>query len=71
MTASSSALERSSRAASRPWRPAAFAASVAAGASAGVVLADTTLGALATVWTRFLYPAYDEMIRNGLLAWCM
>ncbi len=70
MTASPIALD-ANRTAARLVRPAAFVGSAVLGAAAGVLLADATLGALATLWAQYLYPAYDELIRNGLLAWCM
>lgn len=71
MTASTTAIEDGNRAGRRPTWLFVFAASAITGAAAGVLLAAPTISALEVVWTRFLFPAYDELIRNGLLAWCM
>ncbi|HEY7611167.1 MAG TPA: hypothetical protein VIF14_18210 [Alphaproteobacteria bacterium] len=42
-----------------------------AGVAAGVVLAEPVLAAAVAAWHGFFLPAYDELIKNGLLAWCM
>lgn len=41
------------------------------GLAAGVVFAEPVLAAGGAVWHGFVLPAYDEMIKNGLLAWCL
>jgi hypothetical protein len=41
------------------------------GVAAGVAFADPVLAAAAGLWHGFVLPAYDELIKNGLLAWCM
>jgi hypothetical protein len=47
------------------------AGAVVAGIAGGVLFAEPVLAAAGGVWHGFLLPAYDELIKNGLLAWCM
>ncbi len=47
------------------------AGAVVAGIAAGVLFAEPVLAAAGGVWHSFFFPAYDELIKNGLLAWCM
>jgi hypothetical protein len=42
-----------------------------AGVAAGVAFAEPVLAAAAGVWHGYILPAYDELIKNGLLAWCL
>lgn len=41
------------------------------GVAAGAILAEPVLAAAVAAWHGFILPAYDELIKNGLLAWCM
>jgi hypothetical protein len=41
------------------------------GVAAGVILSGPVLAATVAAWHGFMLPAYDELIKNGLLAWCM
>jgi hypothetical protein len=41
------------------------------GIAAGLLFADPVLAAGGAVWHGFVLPAYDELVKNGLLAWCM
>jgi hypothetical protein len=43
----------------------------AAGVAAGVAFAEPVLAAAGSVWHGYVLPAYDELIKNGLLSWCM
>jgi hypothetical protein len=43
----------------------------AIGAAAAVVFAEPVLAAAGDAWHAFLLPAYDELLKNGLLAWCL
>jgi hypothetical protein len=47
------------------------AGAVIAGIAAGVLFAEPVLAAAGKAWHGFFLPAYDELIKNGLLAWCM
>jgi hypothetical protein len=49
---------------------AAMASAAAFGAGCAALFAEPVLAWIAGAWTRYLLPAYDEMIRNGLLSWC-
>jgi hypothetical protein len=44
---------------------------VLAGAGMGVAFAEPVLGAAGALWRGYVLPAYDEVIRNGMFAWCM
>ena len=61
----------SGRALSRPARRVFEASAALAGAAAGVLFAEPVLAAAGAVWRGYFLPAYDELIKNGLLAWCM
>jgi hypothetical protein len=41
------------------------------GVAAGVAFAEPVLAAAAGAWHGYILPAYDTLIKNGLLAWCM
>ncbi len=41
------------------------------GIAAGALFAEPVLAAGGAVWRGYVLPAYDELIKNGLLAWCM
>jgi hypothetical protein len=47
------------------------AGAVIVGAGAGVAFAKPVLAGVASVWHGYVLPAYDELIKNGLLAWCL
>ena len=55
----------------RPSRRLFEACAALIGIAAGVLFAEPVLAAGGAVWHGFILPAYDEMIKNGLLAWCM
>jgi len=55
----------------RPPRRLFEAGAALIGIAAGVLFAEPVLAAGGAVWHGFILPAYDEMIKNGLLAWCM
>lgn len=53
------------------WRERGLMAlSALAGAGIGALYSGPAVAWVAGVWTRHVLPAYDEMIRNGLLSWC-
>ena len=52
-------------------RPLFEAAAAIVGVGAGVTFANPVLAAADGVWSDFVMPAYQTMIENGLLAWCM
>lgn len=54
-----------------PLRRLYEAAAALAGVAAGVLFAEPVLAAAGAVWRGYVLPAYDELIKNGLLAWCM
>jgi len=56
------------RAASR--RRVTEAGAVALGIGAGIAWADPVLAAAGGVWQAYVFPAFQTMIENGLLAWC-
>jgi hypothetical protein len=41
------------------------------GVGVGVAFANPVLAAAGGVWSDFVIPAYQTMIENGILAWCM
>jgi len=41
-----------------------------AGIAAGVLFAEPVLAGVRVAWYGFFLPAYDELIKNGVLAWC-
>ncbi len=47
------------------------AAAALTGVVAGIFFAEPVLAAAGTLWRGYFLPAYDELIKNGLLAWCM
>ncbi len=51
-------------------RAAPYAAALL-GAAAGLAFADSAAAGLAWLWDHFFFPAYDAVIKNGLLGWCM
>jgi hypothetical protein len=55
----------------RPPRRLFEASAALIGIAAGVLFAEPVLAAAASAWHGFFLPAYDELIKNGLLAWCM
>lgn len=54
-----------------PLRRLSEAAAALTGIAAGVLFAEPVLAAAGAVWRGYVLPAYDELIKNGLLAWCM
>jgi len=62
---------QSGRPLSRPLRRLFEAGAGLLGVAAGVLLAEPVLAAAGVVWRGYFLPAYDELIKNGLLAWCM
>ena len=56
---------------SRPTRRLFEAGAALAGVTAGVLFAEPVLAAAGAAWRGYFLPAYDELIKNGLLAWCM
>lgn len=40
------------------------------GVAAGVAFAEPVLAAAAATWHGYILPAYEELIKNGMLAWC-
>ena len=40
------------------------------GVAAGVAFAEPVLAAAAATWHGYVLPAYEELIKNGMLAWC-
>jgi len=49
----------------------AEAGAVALGIGAGVAWADPVLAAVGSVWHANVLPAFQTMIENGLLGWCL
>lgn len=54
-----------------PLRRLLEAGAAAAGVAAGLAFAEPVLAAAGGVWHGYVLPAYDTLIKNGLLAWCM
>ena len=42
-----------------------------AGIAAGALFAEPVTAAGGALWHGYVLPAYDELIKNGVLAWCM
>jgi hypothetical protein len=55
----------------RPPRRLFEAGAALLGIAAGVLFAEPVLAAGGDVWHGFVLPAYDELIKNGVFAWCM
>ena len=54
----------------RPPRRLFEAGAALLGTAAGVLFAEPVLAAGGAVWHDFVLPAYDELIKNGVFAWC-
>ncbi|MFO0988014.1 MAG: hypothetical protein U1F37_11720 [Alphaproteobacteria bacterium] len=55
----------------RPPRRLFEAGAALIGLAAGVLLAEPVLAAGGTVWHKFVLPAYDELVKAGVFAWCL
>mgnify|MGYP001287489127 CR=1 FL=1 len=55
----------------RPPRRLFEAGAALIGVAAGVLFAEPVLAAGGTVWHRYVLPAYDELVKAGVFAWCM
>jgi hypothetical protein len=55
----------------RPPRRLLEAGAALLGIAAGVLFAEPALAAVGDVWNGFVLPAYDELLKNGVFAWCM
>lgn len=54
----------------RPPRRLFEAGAALLGIAAGVLFAKPVLAAGGDIWHGFILPAYDELIKNGVFAWC-
>ncbi|MGH6801866.1 MAG: hypothetical protein ACREC3_00665 [Methyloceanibacter sp.] len=57
----------------KPARPARLMLEAGAaflGVAAGIAFAEPVLAAAAAAWDGYVLPAYEELIKNGMLAWC-
>lgn len=54
----------------RPPRRLLEAGAALLGIAAGVLFAEPVLAAGGAVWHDLVLPAYDELLRNGVFAWC-
>jgi hypothetical protein len=55
----------------RPTRRLFEAGAAVIGIAAGMLFAEPVLAAGGTVWHGFVLPAYDELIKAGVFAWCL
>jgi hypothetical protein len=55
----------------RPPRSLFEASAAVIGIAAGVLFAEPVLAAGGAVWNGFVLPAYDELLKAGVFAWCM